>query len=179
MTSIQTKARTRRVGPWAWQVAAALVLTACDASSLLDVNTPDQITPAAAASPAGAAAIRAAAIGNFANFFAGDPSGGSPVGMNMYSGIFSDEIISSRGGTEHLDQRADRAHCQRRQRQRGPEAQPRAQALHQAVSDVDPQHEERAVGEVDDAGDAEDQRQPSAHQEQRGRTGQAVEQLDE
>ncbi len=106
MTSIQTKARTRRVGPWAWQVAAALVLTACDASSLLDVNTPDQITPAAAASPAGAAAIRAAAIGNFANFFAGDPSGGSPVGMNMYSGIFSDEIISSRGGTEHLDQRA-------------------------------------------------------------------------
>lgn len=106
MTSLLTNQRAHGAARWGWRVAAALVLTACNSSSLLDVNTPDQITPGAAASPAGAAAIRAAAIGNFANFFAGDPSGGSPVGMNMYSGIFSDEIISSRGGTEHLDQRA-------------------------------------------------------------------------
>lgn len=102
----QLQSRTRRVAGWVGRVAVALLFTACNTSALLDVNTPDQITPGAAASPAGAAALRAAATGNFANFFAGDPSGGSPVGLNMFGGMFADEIISSRGGTEHLDQRA-------------------------------------------------------------------------
>jgi hypothetical protein len=35
------------------------------------------------------------------------------------------------------------------------------------------------MGEVDDAGDAEDQRQAGRHQEQRRSAGQAVEQLDQ
>ena len=102
----QQQSALRRVGAWVSRFAAALLLTACNTSALLDVNTPDQITPASAASPAGAAALRASALGNFGNFFAGDPSGGSPIGLNMFGGMFADEIISARGGTEHLDQRA-------------------------------------------------------------------------
>ena len=80
---------------------------------------------------------------------------------------------------DHLDQRADRTGGERRQRQCGPKAQPRAQALHQAVGDVDAQHEKRTVGEIDDARDTEDQRQPGRDQEQRRRAGQAVEQLNQ
>ena len=79
---------------------------------------------------------------------------------------------------QHLDCRADDAHGQCRQHQRRPETQHRPQPLDRAVGDVDPQHEKRAVREVDDAGDAKDQRQPRRHQKQRRRAGQAVEQLD-
>ncbi len=80
---------------------------------------------------------------------------------------------------QHLDQRAEHADRQRRQQQRRPEAQARAQLVDQRVGDVDAQHVERAMREVDDAGDAEDQRQARRHQEQRRRAGQPVEQLDD
>ena len=46
------------------------------------------------------------------------------------------------------------------------------------VSDIDAEHVERAMREIDDARDAEDQRQPGRHHEQRGRAGQPVERLD-
>ena len=83
----------------AWGVAA------CSTSELLDVETPDQITPDKAASAVGAAALRASALGNFAAFYGGD-YGGSFHGVSITSGMLTDEIESARGGTEHLDSRA-------------------------------------------------------------------------
>ena len=83
----------------------AYAITACSTSELLDVQTPDQITPDKAGSAVGAAALRASAIGNFAAFFGGD-YGGSFHGISITSGMLTDEIESARGGTEHLDSRA-------------------------------------------------------------------------
>ena len=40
-----------------------------------------------------------------------------------------------------------------------------------------PEHIEGAVGDIDDAGDAEDQRQPGGDEEQSGRGGEPVERL--
>jgi hypothetical protein len=85
--------------------AAALILSSCSRDELLGVETPDQITPGAAANAAGANAQRIAAIGNFATFYAGDVSG-SGVGVAIAAGLLSDEMESARGGTEHLDSRA-------------------------------------------------------------------------
>jgi hypothetical protein len=86
-------------------VAVAVLLSSCNRDSLLGIETPDQITPGAAANAAGANAQRVAAIGNFATFYAGDVSG-SGVGLAVASGLLSDEMESARGGTEHLDSRA-------------------------------------------------------------------------
>jgi hypothetical protein len=80
-------------------------VAACNTDDLLDVETPDQITPEQAASAVGAAALRASAIGNFAAFYGGD-YGGSFHGVSITSGMLTDEIESARGGTEHLDSRA-------------------------------------------------------------------------
>lgn len=85
--------------------SAAFLLTSCSRDELLGVQTPDQITPDAAANAAGANAQRVAAIGNFAAFYGGD-YGGSFHGLNITSGLLADEIESARGGTEHLDSRA-------------------------------------------------------------------------
>ena len=86
-------------------VIAASLLGACDTDKLTEVATPDQITPGQANSPTGAAALRASALGNFANFFAGD-NAGAGVGMNIATGLLGDEMMNARGGTEHLDTRA-------------------------------------------------------------------------
>jgi hypothetical protein len=86
-------------------VMTAAVLAACSTDKLTEVATPDQITPGQANSPTGAAALRAAALGNFANYFAGD-NAGAGVGMNIATGLLGDEMITARGGTEHLDTRA-------------------------------------------------------------------------
>jgi hypothetical protein len=85
--------------------AVAMGVAACSTSEMLDVETPDQITPDKAGSAVGAAALRAAAIGNFAAFYGGD-YGGSFHGVSITSGMLTDEIESARGGTEHLDSRA-------------------------------------------------------------------------
>ncbi|MNV24002.1 hypothetical protein D3C71_1150450 [compost metagenome] len=79
----------------------------------------------------------------------------------------------------HLHQSAQRPHHPRRQQQRGPEAQAGAQLGHQRIGHIDADHEERAMRKVDDARDTEDQRQPGAHQEQRGGPRQSVEQLND
>jgi starch-binding outer membrane protein, SusD/RagB family len=84
---------------------AAALAAGCGRERLLDVQTPDQITPEQANSPTGSAALRVAAIGNFAYFYGGD-YGGSFHGLNITSGLLSDEMESARGGTEHLDSRA-------------------------------------------------------------------------
>ena len=86
-------------------IAAAGLLAACSTDKLTEVETPDQITPEQANSPTGAAALRASALGNFANYFAGDNAGGG-VGMNIATGLLGDEMLTARGGTEHLDSRA-------------------------------------------------------------------------
>ena len=86
-------------------VVAVATLGACSTDKLTEVQTPDQITPEQANSATGAAALRAAALGNFANYFAGDNAGGG-VGMNIATGLLGDEMITARGGTEHLDTRA-------------------------------------------------------------------------
>src|SRR6185503_12800813 len=74
--------------------ATALALTmiaACSRETLLEVETPDQIRPGDAANPAGAQALRAAAIGNFSNFYGGTIN----VGANLYGGLVSDELINA------------------------------------------------------------------------------------
>jgi starch-binding outer membrane protein, SusD/RagB family len=86
-------------------LGAVLGLGACSRDELLAVNTPDQITPEAAASPSGAAALRVSALGNFANFYSGD-NAGNGVSMRIASGLLGDEMTTSRGGTEHMDSRA-------------------------------------------------------------------------
>jgi hypothetical protein len=86
-------------------VAVALLLSGCSRDELLGIQTPDQITTDAAANAAGAGAQRVAAVGNFATFYGGDVSG-SGVGIGVAAGLLTDEMESARGGTEHLDSRA-------------------------------------------------------------------------
>ena len=70
-------------------------------------------------------------------------------------------------------------HDQRREDEAAPEAEAAADLGGDAVGNVDAQHVERAVGDIDDAADAEDQRQAGADEEQAGSGGQAVERLEE
>jgi starch-binding outer membrane protein, SusD/RagB family len=94
--------RTRAAAAPLALLLAALPLASCGRDRLLEVNTPDQIRPEDAASAAGAAALRAAAIGNFNNFFGGTTN----VGANLYGGLISDELVNARPGADHIDQRA-------------------------------------------------------------------------
>lgn len=98
--------RARTAGRTAVPVAVALLVASCNTDSLLSVKTPDQIPPGQAANAAGAQALRVSALGNFATMLGGDV-GGSGVGVNMASGLMADELISARGGTEHMDQRSE------------------------------------------------------------------------
>ena len=95
----------RATGRGVTAILAGLVLSACSTEKLTQVETPDQITPEQANSPTGAAALRSAALGNFANWFAGDNAGGG-IGLNIATGLLSDEMLNARGGTEHMDTRA-------------------------------------------------------------------------
>ena len=87
---------------WPALLLASAAAAACSRERLLEVDTPDQIRPSDAATAAGAGAVRAAAIGNFHNFF----SGTTNVGANLYGGLISDELINARPGADHIDQRA-------------------------------------------------------------------------
>jgi hypothetical protein len=84
---------------------AAIMASACNTDQLLTVQTPDQIPSSVANSAVGAEALRAAAVGNFAAFYGGDYNG-SFHGINLTAGMLADEFESARGGTEHLDSRA-------------------------------------------------------------------------
>ena len=86
-------------------VFISLAFTACSREQLLEVETPDQITPASTASASGAQAQWVAAIGLFTRFFAaGDGSTG--IGINVATAILGDEAFVARSGSEHLDSRA-------------------------------------------------------------------------
>lgn len=89
-------------------IAASASLMACDrvTDPLLAVNTPDIVTLDKAASAAGAQSLFIAAQGDFARFIGGDRGGSSPLGLNLTGGLLADELISSRSGTEHVDNRA-------------------------------------------------------------------------
>ena len=82
---------------------------------------------------------------------------------------------------QRLDQRAERRDGERRDAARRPRSRAgrgRSASL-SVVRDVRAQHVQRAVREVDDAGDAEDQRQAGGDEEQRRRAGEAVQELRE
>ena len=67
-----------------------------------------------------------------------------------------------------LEQRAQHSDDKARDDDGAPEPERRAaEELHRRIGDVESQHVERAVREVDDARDAEDQRQAGGHHEQR------------
>ncbi len=81
---------------------------------------------------------------------------------------------------QRLDQRAEHRDGERGDEHAAPEAE-RAASKHldQRPREVRAQHVERAVREVDDAGDAEDQRQAGGDEEQRRRAGEAGQELRE
>jgi len=96
---MRLQAPMRRAAALAFSV---LTTVGCQREQLLGVNTPDQIRPGDASSPAGAAAVRAGALRDFAQFYGGTTN----VGMNIYVGLLSDELINARPGADHIDQRA-------------------------------------------------------------------------
>ncbi len=78
-----------------------------------------------------------------------------------------------------LDQRADGADDERGGDDAAPEAERAADPGGERIGDVGPQHIEGPVRDIDDAGDAEDQRQADGDKEQAGRGGQPVERLEQ
>ena len=83
---------------------------------------------------------------------------------------------------QDLDQSAEPADDQGGEQDCEPEAERRGAAAEpagQAHGEIGAQHVERAVGEVDDPGDAENDREAGCDQEQRGGGGEAVQQLDD
>ena len=80
---------------------------------------------------------------------------------------------------QDLDQAAERRHHHARGDDAAPEAEHAAHLEGDGRGEIEPQHVERAVGDIDDARDAEDQREAGAHEEQAGRRGEAVERLEQ
>ena len=89
-------------------LAMSASLTACNQirDPLLAVQTPDIVTLEKANSAAGAQSYFIAAQGDFARFIGGDRNGSSPLGLNLTGGLLADELISTRTGTEHVDNRS-------------------------------------------------------------------------
>ena len=89
-------------------IATGAGLVACDRikNPLLEVSTPDIVTPDKASSAAGAQSFFIAAQGDFARLVGGDRGGSSPLGLNLTGGLLADELISTRTGTEHIDNRS-------------------------------------------------------------------------
>jgi starch-binding outer membrane protein, SusD/RagB family len=80
-------------------VTGALLLAACSTKDLLTVETPDIITPDKINNAAGAEALRARAIGDFATLLNGN------LGLANIGGLFADELVNARPGLDHIDQR--------------------------------------------------------------------------
>ena len=79
----------------------------------------------------------------------------------------------------NLDQRAECRNHQSRRNDAAPEAEHATQPGGERIGQIQAQHVERAVGDIDDAGDAEDQRQSGADEEQARCRGQSVQGLKE
>ena len=81
---------------------------------------------------------------------------------------------------EHdLDQRADAADDDGGRNDTAPEAERAGDLGGEGIGDIGPQHIEGPVRDIDDAGDAEDQRQAGGDEEQAGGAGESVEGLKE
>ncbi len=82
---------------------------------------------------------------------------------------------------QHLDDDADQPCESRRRQHAAPEAEHirRSEAPDQRPGQIGPEHVERAMREVHDPRDAEDDRQPRRYEEQRRGRGQAVQRLGE
>lgn len=83
--------RYGRFGVLALVGALSFGLTGCD--DLLDVTDPDIVTPGSLTGPAGIAAVRAGAIGDFAFAYAGNAGG--TEGQILVSGMMTDEYYHS------------------------------------------------------------------------------------
>ena len=68
---------------------------------------------------------------------------------------------------QHFDERADQGDAERREHDRAPEAKGAAQPVGQRVTDIGAEHVEGAMGEIDDAGYAENDRQARSDEKQR------------
>ena len=80
---------------------------------------------------------------------------------------------------DDLDQRSDRGDDDRGEGDRAPEADRAAQPIREREADVGAQHVERAMREIDDAGDAENDREAGGDQKQRAGAREAGDELDE
>ena len=91
-------------------------------------------------------------------------------------------LVEMLAGVEVAEQAAlqheARARCRRRSRPAG-RATPSPSAARHQERHIGADHEQRAVGQIDDAHDAEDQRQPARDQEQQQAVLHAVEELRE
>jgi hypothetical protein len=103
-----TKRRTYQAALALVAIATSAGLTACNKiqDPLLNVDTPDIVTPDKATTAAGAQSFFIAGQGDFARLVGGDRAGSSPLGLNLTGGLLADELISTRTGTEHIDNRA-------------------------------------------------------------------------
>jgi hypothetical protein len=78
----------------------------------------------------------------------------------------------------HLDRRRDQGDPQRRHQERDQEPRGTGQVDRHGIDEVRPEHVERAVGEVQDVQDAEDQRESGGDQEEERRLPQGAQDLD-
>src|SRR6185436_7252271 len=81
-------------------LCVALAAVGCREAELLDVQTPDQITPENAQSAIGAAAIRAGAIRDFYSVF-----NSNVENAILVPGMLTDELINARNGFDGVDLR--------------------------------------------------------------------------
>ena len=79
----------------------------------------------------------------------------------------------------HLDQHAEDGDDKGGDDDAAPKAERAGKALGQRERDIGADHVEGAMGEIDDAGDAEDDREAGRHQEQRCRAGETGQELDD
>ena len=79
----------------------------------------------------------------------------------------------------HLDRGTQQPDPDGRHDEATPEAEPPAHRRGQRPRPVEAEHVERAVGEIDDAGDAKDEREPRRDEEQRRGLGKPVEGLEQ
>jgi hypothetical protein len=81
-------------------IGACAALSACSSRDLLEVKT-DIVTPAQAANPSGALALRAAALRQFAVYTAGSPQ----VRAWLMDALFTDQLVNARQDFNDIDQR--------------------------------------------------------------------------
>ena len=98
--SVRLTSAMRAVRRRGWVAVTAALLAGCNADDLLEVKS-DIVTPDQAANPAGALALRAAAIRQFSIYTAGSPQ----VRAWLMDALFTDQLINARQDFNDVDQR--------------------------------------------------------------------------